>query len=142
MKQVEESECPFCRAEVAGSTGRLAYSMPDDSPATPGHTLIVLARHESNLVNANIEEWQAVWALAREKAVALLGQPGVDGMNIGVNIGVSAGQTVSHAHVHLIPRTTGDSADPRGGVRRILEPAPAPPSRLAPVAWGIEQGTQ
>ncbi len=48
-----------------------------------------------------------------------------DGYNIGLNNGVAAGQTVMHAHMHLIPRYTGDSADPRGGVRWIL-PEKAP----------------
>ena len=43
-----------------------------------------------------------------------------DGYNIGLNNGVAAGQTVMHAHLHLIPRYTGDAADPRGGVRWIL----------------------
>jgi diadenosine tetraphosphate (Ap4A) HIT family hydrolase len=43
-----------------------------------------------------------------------------DGINIGVNDGVAAGQTVEHAHVHVIPRRTGDVPDPRGGVRFVI----------------------
>ena len=43
-----------------------------------------------------------------------------DGWNLGVNAGRAAGQTVEHAHVHLIPRRAGDVADPRGGVRWVL----------------------
>lgn len=43
-----------------------------------------------------------------------------DGYNIGINDGVSAGQTVPHLHVHLIPRYKGDQKDPRGGVRWIF----------------------
>lgn len=43
-----------------------------------------------------------------------------DGYNIGLNNGVAAGQTVMHAHMHLIPRYKGDAADPRGGVRWIF----------------------
>jgi diadenosine tetraphosphate (Ap4A) HIT family hydrolase len=37
-----------------------------------------------------------------------------------VNCGVFAGQSVMHAHIHLIPRYRGDVADPRGGVRNII----------------------
>jgi diadenosine tetraphosphate (Ap4A) HIT family hydrolase len=37
-----------------------------------------------------------------------------------VNDGVAAGQTVPHVHVHVIPRRTGDVADPRGGVRWVI----------------------
>ena len=42
------------------------------------------------------------------------------GYNIGINEGSAAGQTVSHIHVHLIPRFAGDSKDPRGGVRWVI----------------------
>lgn len=44
----------------------------------------------------------------------------VTGFNVGINAGTSAGQTVFHAHVHLIPRRDGDVADPRGGVRGVI----------------------
>ena len=40
--------------------------------------------------------------------------------NIGVNCGEAAGQTVFHAHIHIIPRYRGDVANPRGGVRNII----------------------
>ena len=42
------------------------------------------------------------------------------GFNLGINVGAAAGQTVPHLHVQLIPRTAGDVADPRGGVRWVL----------------------
>ena len=44
----------------------------------------------------------------------------IDGFNIGMNCGESAGQTVFHCHVHLIPRRKGDVENPRGGVRHII----------------------
>jgi diadenosine tetraphosphate (Ap4A) HIT family hydrolase len=37
------------------------------------------------------------------------------------NVGVHAGQTIEHMHVHLIPRYVGDVIDPRGGVRNLKE---------------------
>jgi diadenosine tetraphosphate (Ap4A) HIT family hydrolase len=43
-----------------------------------------------------------------------------DGFNIGLNYGEAAGQTVSWPHIHLIPRKTGDVADPVGGVRHTI----------------------
>jgi ATP adenylyltransferase len=46
--------------------------------------------------------------------------PSVSGFNIGMNSGEAAGQTVGHAHVHLIPRRQGDVQDPRGGVRGVI----------------------
>ncbi len=37
-----------------------------------------------------------------------------------MNCGESAGQTVFHCHLHLIPRRIGDVESPRGGVRHII----------------------
>jgi len=44
----------------------------------------------------------------------------VTGFNLGTNIGESAGQTIFHAHIHLIPRRNGDTPNPRGGVRGVI----------------------
>ena len=43
-----------------------------------------------------------------------------DAYNLGANIGPAAGQSVPHAHLHVIPRYAGDVPDPRGGVRWVL----------------------
>ena len=43
-----------------------------------------------------------------------------DGFNVGINICEAAGQTISHVHIHLIPRYNGDVNEPRGGVRGVI----------------------
>ena len=43
-----------------------------------------------------------------------------DGYNIGMNCGEAAGQSVMHFHCHVIPRYSGDTPDPRGGVRGVI----------------------
>ena len=43
-----------------------------------------------------------------------------DGFTIGINDGPAAGQTVHHAHIHIIPRYKGDVPDPRGGIRWVI----------------------
>jgi diadenosine tetraphosphate (Ap4A) HIT family hydrolase len=40
--------------------------------------------------------------------------------SIGMNCGETAGQTIAHRHVHLIPRRKGDVEQPRGGVRAVI----------------------
>ena len=50
----------------------------------------------------------------------LLGHYHPSGINVGFNCGRSAGQTVFHAHIHVIPRCDGDTPNPRGGVRNCI----------------------
>ena len=65
-------------------------------------------------------EIQACWNLLEAERERLIKEVGPDGFNIGVNIGEAAGQTVPHAHFHLIPRFYGDHPSPRGGVRAVI----------------------
>jgi ATP adenylyltransferase len=58
--------------------------------------------------------------IAKQRQSILDQDPTVTGFNIGINAGASAGQTVFHVHVHLIPRRDGDVVDPRGGVRGVI----------------------
>ena len=97
-----------------------AVSFPDVFPSAPGHQLVVPARHVERVEELTAGEWTELFELVREVAGEVRSAPEVDGINIGVNSGEAAGQTVSHAHVHVIPRRKGDVPDPRGGVRWIL----------------------
>jgi 8-oxo-dGTP diphosphatase len=62
----------------------------------------------------------AVWEAVRQTRELLKEQYAPDGFNIGLNDGKAAGQTVPHAHVHVIPRYEGDVPDPRGGIRWVI----------------------
>ena len=62
----------------------------------------------------------AVFRLVREAKEALASEYSPSGFNVGVNVGRGAGQTVEHAHVHVIPRYAGDVDDPTGGVRNVI----------------------
>ena len=66
-------------------------------------------------------ERNAIEAMLHEQRQSILKQDNtVTGFNVGINAGASAGQTVFHVHVHLIPRRDGDVVDPRGGVRGVI----------------------
>lgn len=112
--------CPFCvpRAFLAENSGAVAFL--DGYPLAEGHALVTPRRHVADLFELNPEELAAVWALLPVVRGHLAARHRPDGFNIGVNVGAAAGQTVAHAHVHLIPRYRGDVADPRGGVRWVL----------------------
>lgn len=118
------SDCPFCqriagREDIHASTGS-AVAFPDGYPVSEGHMLVVPRRHLGRVEQLEPEEWGGLFELVREVGRELAAVPGVDGVNIGVNSGEAAGQTVGHAHVHVIPRRRGDVEDPRGGVRWVL----------------------
>ena len=58
--------------------------------------------------------------IAEQRKAILEADSSVLGFNIGINSGAVAGQTIFHAHIHLIPRREGDVVDPRGGVRGVI----------------------
>lgn len=66
------------------------------------------------------DELEAMWALVEEAKTLLDNKFHPDGYNLGVNVGEMAGQTIEHAHLHLIPRYRGDVEKPRGGVRGVI----------------------
>jgi diadenosine tetraphosphate (Ap4A) HIT family hydrolase len=116
--------CPFC--DIAPGQGILvaenerAVAFADAFPVSEGHTLVVPRRHVGSALDLSDAEWYDVQCLVREVARTLTTRTDVAGVNIGLNVGAAAGQTVDHAHVHVIPRTAGDVPDPRGGVRWVL----------------------
>ncbi len=115
--------CPFCDRIAAGDVvagNALAVAFPDAFPLTPGHTLVVPRRHEPDFLALTPEEQRDILALAAGVAARLARERGPDGYNLGVNVGAAAGQTVAHAHLHVIPRYRGDVGDPRGGIRWII----------------------
>jgi diadenosine tetraphosphate (Ap4A) HIT family hydrolase len=112
--------CPFCNHDNALLANRLAYARPDKYPVTPGHMLIIPFRHEPDFFATNSEELEAIWDLVAEIKRVLDAKHNPDGYNLGVNIGEVAGQTIGHAHLHVIPRYRGDIENPRGGVRGVI----------------------
>lgn len=117
------SICPFCRIVMAGeflhSNGH-AVAFLDAFPVSPGHMLIVPRRHMADFFSLSSVEQRAILSLVAHVKGALDQEYRPSGYNVGINAGPAAGQTVLHAHVHLIPRYAGDVIDPRGGVRWVL----------------------
>ena len=114
--------CPFCTLEpdrIIVSNNH-AVAIRDGFPISEGHTLIIPKRHIASLFEATAEEQAALLDLLRLARQQLLDELKPDGFNIGININEAAGQTVSHVHIHLIPRYSGDAKNPRGGVRGVI----------------------
>lgn len=113
--------CIFCHLDrplVAANT--LAIAFRDAYPVAPGHTLVTPRRHVRTILDTTPEEYAACFALAREVVSQLRDELAPDGFNLGVNVEVAGGQSVWHAHIHVIPRFAGDNPDPLGGVRNVI----------------------
>jgi diadenosine tetraphosphate (Ap4A) HIT family hydrolase len=117
-----QRDCPFCRLETnrIRLVSEFCMAFPDEFPIAEGHTLVIPKRHVASLFELSDEEQAAVWKLVSKVRALLLSDLQPDGFNVGLNDGASAGQTVMHAHVHVIPRRRGDVADPKGGVRWVI----------------------
>ena len=101
--------------------GNLAAVILDGFPVTIGHSLVIPKRREPDFSKLSTDEQSEILSLASERMRKLQSEdPSITGFNLGVNVGTSAGQTVEHAHLHVIPRREGDVEDPRGGVRWVM----------------------
>lgn len=116
------SDCPFCALPAARvlHTGSHGRAFRDAYPVSDGHTLVAPHRHVASLYDLRPEERAGLWGMVDEVRQALVASHAPDGFNIGVNDGEAAGQTVGHAHIHVIPRYAGDVPDPRGGIRWVI----------------------
>ena len=114
--------CPFCSvAEVRVVVQNdAAVAVRDAYPVSAGHVLVMPRRHVASVYDLDNVEHEALWLLVREARNKLHTESAPHGFNIGINDGEAAGQTIMHAHVHVIPRWRGDVVDPRGGIRHVI----------------------
>jgi diadenosine tetraphosphate (Ap4A) HIT family hydrolase len=85
----------------------------DRYPVTRGHLLFVPQYNTDAVIMDCFET-------AMREGCRMVRDGECDAFNMGINMGASAGQTVMYPHVHLIPRRSGDCADPVGGVRGVI----------------------
>jgi diadenosine tetraphosphate (Ap4A) HIT family hydrolase len=114
-------DCIFCqinRSLLAETELSLAFL--DSFPVSNGHTLVIPKRHAVSVWEMTKEEYTDAFDLVRQVKEILQEQFQPQGFNVGVNCGDAAGQSVFHAHIHVIPRYIGDVPSPRGGVRNII----------------------
>jgi diadenosine tetraphosphate (Ap4A) HIT family hydrolase len=118
--------CLFCDVQASDrkriiAENSLAYAIRDGFPVTEFHTLFIPKRHAKDYFDLTQAEINAINQLINEQKSNLdKADKSIDGYNIGMNCGETAGQTVFHCHVHLIPRRKGDVENPRGGIRHLI----------------------
>ena len=126
MSDIKVEKCLFCDVQTIDreriiAENSLVFAIRDGFPVTEGHTLFIPKRHTLDYFSLTEEEVLAINQLMDSHRQLLQKEdPTIDGFNIGMNCGETAGQTIFHCHVHLIPRRKGDVENPRGGVRHII----------------------
>jgi ATP adenylyltransferase len=135
--------CIFCDAWAAPAhdslivfRGRQAFVILNLYPYNNGHLMIVPVRHVATLAGLTSAELVEVAELTRRAEMALQQAYQPNGINVGINLGRSAGAGVlDHLHVHLVPRWNGDTnfMSVVGNVRVVPEEPSATLERLRPI---------
>lgn len=115
--------CPFCEAIATGAAtpiGEGIYRLLDRYPVTKGHALYIPTDHIATASELPEGVLASLFEAASLEGTRMRAAGQCDDYNLGLNDGPAAGQTISHLHVHLIPRRPDDSLDPRGGVRWVI----------------------
>ncbi|GAA1480329.1 HIT family protein [Gordonia sinesedis] len=109
------SSCVFCEIVAGSAPARKVYSddtvvgFLDIRPVTRGHTLLVPRTHSSGLADLDPQAGADLFTAGQRVASAMKSSAlRADGVNLAVNDGRSAFQTVFHTHLHVVPRRTGD----------------------------------
>ena len=122
------SECLFCRIYHKPDTGMeiverndSIFAIRDNYPVSKYHTLLIPNRHVTDIFNLYGDETLSLFRLLQRQKLFLMDVDNtITGFNVGFNSGCDAGQTIDHAHVHLIPRRKDDVDDPIGGIRNVF----------------------
>lgn len=109
-----DSNCIFCKILNNEIPSKKIYedndflAMLDIAPATRGHVLIVPKEHAVTMSDLSDDKLSKILILAKKIIDAMKKVHGFTDYNIIQNNGRLAGQTVSHYHLHLIPRYSVD----------------------------------
>ena len=113
--------CLFCKLQrEILARNESAIAVFDTYPVSPGHALVLPLRHVVTIWDLSSAEYDDCFRLVRAVQPILAARFSPDGFNVGANCGEAAGQSVWHAHIHVIPRYQGDTPNPRGGVRHVI----------------------
>ena len=111
---MKDNNCIFCKIANGDIPSRTIYEndlfrvILDNGPATDGHALVLPKDHYANLFEIPADTAAEAMKTAQTVAVMLKEKLHADGLNLVQNNGETAGQTVHHFHMHIIPRYKGD----------------------------------
>lgn len=111
---MKDSNCIFCKIANGEIPSNTIYEdddfrvILDNGPATKGHALILPKEHYADLFELSDEAASKALIVAKKVSSQLKDKLNIDGLNVVQNNGETAGQTVKHFHIHLIPRYKND----------------------------------
>lgn len=119
VANVEPGECVFCALFESGVPDREALvvwrgqrtlAMLNLYPYASGHLLVMPTRHVADLEALTADEGIELWRTTVDAVATLKAAYSPDGVNVGANLGRSAGAGVpGHVHLHVVPRWAGDT---------------------------------
>ncbi len=140
-------KCAFCEIKeiqdrkIVGNN--LAWAFPTNIPITVGHTLIIPKRCVARFEDLTHAEVEAIFTLASEIKIALMATYNAQGFNVAYNESKIAGQSVPHFHLHIVPRSEGDTGiykyEPREFIYRPGGREDTPEAELQAVAMEIQK---
>ena len=140
-----DQACIFChtpaeqdlsREDLILLRGGCSHVILNLYPYNSGHLMVVPDRHVPNLASMTAVEQVEVMRFTRLAEMALTEAYHPQGINVGINLGRSAGAgVVDHLHVHLVPRWTGDTnfMTVVGDVRVLPEDLLTTANKLRPI---------
>lgn len=108
------NDCLFCKIIAGDIPAQKVYeddvviAILDITPINPGHTLIIPKAHYRDITDTPTQTACHIMVTAQKLAPAIVAAAKAEGFNLGVNTGSVAGQSIFHAHLHIMPRTAED----------------------------------
>ncbi len=110
-------ECVFCKIIKGEITANKIYENKkifvflDINPISKGHIIIIPKKHFENIYDIKESYLKEIIIIAKKLSQSIKESLGASGVNILHASGKDAQQSVSHFHIHLIPRYTNDGLD-------------------------------
>ncbi len=107
-------DCIFCKIIKREIPADIVYedenclAFLDITPINPGHVLLIPKKHYENLYDLPDKELTRLAPIIKKLAIAIKKGINAEGINIGMNNERPAGQLISHAHFHIMPRFSND----------------------------------
>lgn len=110
-------DCIFCRIAKGDIPSLNVYEdehtlvFMDNAGDVDGHMLAIPKKHVKNILDCDTDTLNHLMAAVKKVAGHCVDACGYDGVNLLNASGESAGQSVAHFHIHIIPRKGDDGID-------------------------------